>query len=50
MLDTTEFPIEYTFTPSPEAEEQLADVYQLICDLILADLENECLEENQGEA
>jgi hypothetical protein len=36
-----EFPIKYQYTPSPDAEERLAQAWDLILALILEDFENE---------
>ena len=42
MQSTLEdFPIEYQYTPSPDAEERLAQAWDLILALILEDYENE---------
>jgi len=50
MTDAKNFPIEYSFIPSAEAEEQLAEAYQIICDLILADIAHEIADDKQGKA
>jgi hypothetical protein len=42
MQNTFEdFPIEYQYTPSPDAEERLAQAWDMILALILEDFENE---------
>ncbi len=41
-----DFTFEYEYSPSPEAEEQLAEAWDIIFALILQDIQNE----QQGEA
>ena len=36
-----EFPFEYQYSPAPDAEERLAEAWELILALILQDLEND---------
>ena len=42
-----EFSFEYEYIPSPDAEERLAEAWDIIFALILEDYENEKREENQ---
>ena len=41
QITLEEFPIEYQYSPSPDAEERLAQAWDLILALILEDFENE---------
>jgi hypothetical protein len=38
---TNDFPFEYFYTPSPDAEERLAEAWDIILALILEDYEKE---------
>jgi len=46
----SDFVFEYQFTPSPDAEERLAQVWEIILSLILEDIKSEqALHEPEGE-
>ena len=46
-MNSSDFVFEYEYTPSPEAEQALAEAWDIIFALILEDYENE-LRENQN--
>jgi len=48
-MDNPDFLFEYQYTPSPDAEERLAQAWDLILTLIIEDLKSEQLPEPESE-
>jgi hypothetical protein len=44
-----EFSLEYQYAPSPDAEEMLAQAWDVILDLLLEDVQKELEKQSQGE-